>query len=1307
MIQPRALRFLPTLVFLIVTSFAVPAFAQTFTPELTPTEVTVTAGGAPVAFQAAINHDPGFSSSIRVFFPSVPFGLTIGPPEQFLNPPYNAVTFMVSAVPGMAAGVHDINVVYSSSETKTTPLRVRVVAAPVPPGFRIDVLPAQVEMRQGQQQTVSVSVKSVSGFAGVVNLTNDANPSLLELSPASFSVSVPANGTASQPLSIRARSDAPAGSANFLLYGISGTLQDSAPVSVNVIAAPPPDFTLALSATDPAAVAQGGMTRFRITTTGLNGFNAPIQIALAPSAGVSVQQPAFTMNASELREVVANVSSAAASGPASIGVTATSGTLQRTAVASFNVVSAAQPDFTFVASAPNPPSIRAGEASRILVSATPVGGFTASITVEIQSSAAVVPSERTFSLSPGNYSKEILLTATASGSGPQTVMIRATSGSIQRTSPVTLTVIPNPAGIVPVIDGLSPDLTTPSPEQIVYVVGRNFMPGAIALSQTAGVRVERTVVRSPGLAEVVITVRQGVPAGGYRLDLRNPDGATTPDGGRLRIRERNDLGAALGVTTAAILYPVQGTVVMNGEAIHARALLATTGTGTITGQWALDGVRFDSFTATVAGGRLVTAVGRCPQSEGLAAQVCTNVPVPPLPWGESHRLELIIETPRRLVSPQVTLIGSPDSATGISVYSPADGAEISEALPRFSWTLVPGATGYELEFQTGEGDHARSVRFRTSEAEWRPRQKDLQRLGSGVFRWRVGVMRPGDVRDEPTRWFTITIRAAAIARKVSEVAYAGDAAAIPLDPKTPPESSATTAPPPATYTVASNATFANGSGEKSNARAQLSSQGEVGQAAASSKFTGDLSYGAGFDPKRVVQESRNWLIQAGTPAERAGGDVRFGYTTPDFTEGAEYLTSGFARTGVIGRARSKFGSLSYYQPIETAIHGVLSANPENLEIRSLALSTPEGRPYVIRLIGLEVEEPANDLFGLGGSRMRTLGLFGRYSVSSRIGFVGEVARGKVTATDGTLPSRDGVALRLGMNGIVAGVTYDLALRSVDANFVNPANRGLTPGGVSDRISTDLNLGKSIGRTSLTLSLRRQEQGRTRESTLPEAQQTALTAGMTTMFGIVGVNLSANMTRDRGEADDAAFLPETRRELTGVSASFSETVGRYSFSQALSLQRTKDEVNPLSDQKTGTLNLSASGTLMTNVTMSASATAMRTEADPLLGTTDNWTLSLQPSIALPFAALSFQPTLSLSKSKNDVLHNDIRTEGFQAIVQWLPTWFGSLVGAQVSTSWNRTALIDAPSLPITRTYQGSVTIRLNTSKGMGMFASGTP
>ncbi len=1187
--------------------------AVTFTPELTPTQVAVTAGDAVgTTFQAAINHDPGFNPLIRVYPAALPAGITLTPVEQFLSPPYNPVVFTVKAAAGTPAAVHDIQMLFSPQGLAAKPaiLRVTVSAAAPPPDFTISVTPDRFDLAQGQARSLSATVTSLNGFQGTVNITTNHNAAALAITP--FSITVPANGVVTQQFEVRALAAAALGSANFVVTATSGATQKVVPIFPTIVAT-------------------------------------------------------------------------------------------------------VQPDFAFSASAVNPPIIVAGEATRATVSVTPSGGFNAPVAVTMQLPAGVTASagDLSFTLSGATLTRQVTLNSDVSTSGAKTVTFTATSGAIQRTAIATFSVTPRSVGTAPVIDAISPELTTPTLSQSVYLVGRNFAVGATAISLTPGVVVERTVVRTSGLAEVIVSVRSNVTPRAYRMDLRNPDGATTVEGGRLIIRGRDDLGAALGVTMAAILEPRQGQIIASGQTVYPVGHLATSGTGTIHGYWALDGVPYDSFTATVAGGRLVTSVGQCPQSEGAAPQICGQMPIPPLTWGASHRLELIIEKPAKAVSAAVAVVGSPDSATTMTVYEPVDGAEFSEGAPLFRWTLVPGASGYELEFRSVEqaNEKGRVVFFRTTETRLAMKRKDLLRLGAGTYRWRVRSISPGDVRGDSTPWLTITLRPALMTMRVAQVASANGVEGLGIDQSTPSDAPTPVSSVARDYAATPNVILSgarNDQDTSQNARAQLSTQGELASAGARTQFTGDLTYAGSQDPRRLVQESRNWVIQAGTPVERLGGDIRFGYTAPDFMDGTEYLTSGVARTGVIARARTRFGTLAYYQPVSTAIHGVMSGNPENLEIHSFGFSTPEGRKYLVRLIGLEVEEPENTVFGTTGSRLRTFGAYGRYDVGPRLGLTAEVASGKVDATGFATGSRSGVAFRLGATGNAGGVTYTMNVRNVGANFVNPANRGLTPGGVTDRLATDLTLFKSIGRAGINFSVTRQMQGRSSESTLPDATQTTATLGLNTSVGRVAMNFSANTTADRGDGDVTAFLSETKRRQSGFNASLSMMVGRLSLLQNLSIQRVDDKINELSNQDMTSLSFGLSGALATNVSLSANLSGTRTESAPVLGTTDNWTLALQPSFALPVASLSFQPSISYSHSENDVQNSESKGENYQGVLQWSPTSLGSLVAAQVSASWNRSGFGGVvPSSSLQRSYQASLTMRLNKKRGVPLFPRVTP
>jgi hypothetical protein len=231
-------------------------------------------------------------------------------------------------------------------------------------------------------------------------------------------------------------------------------------------------------------------------------------------------------------------------------------------------------------------------------------------------------------------------------------------------------------------------------------------------------------------ATAVVMAVPGAQPGPVRLDLRDNFGnntfsqATPP----LVLISANAISAPLAVRDAAIVYPQPGTLLAPGNPIFARAILATSGSGVIVGTFALDGVTYDQFTV-VAGA-------------GAPVQVESKMPIP-FTSGGTHDLQLQILSPRPLVSGTVRLIGVPESRTALQLISPADGSSASAPAP-FRWTMVPGATAYEVLIGRQPFDVGARV-WRTSLDSWTPTDADWAGLGSGDFYWTVRPIFAGEV----------------------------------------------------------------------------------------------------------------------------------------------------------------------------------------------------------------------------------------------------------------------------------------------------------------------------------------------------------------------------------------------------------------------------------------------------------------------------------------------------------------------------------------------------------------------------------
>lgn len=1012
-------------------------------------------------------------------------------------------------------------------------------------------------------------------------------------------------------------------------------------------------------------VAGGPPGTIGIRTTQVPPGLDAITYTLAGDPGFSIiPQAQTTTRAAQFPDLTFIISAAATMTPGDHQVTVTAtGVGFPPFVAVLSPIRVVAPTNFAVSVAPALVRMSAGETRSLAVSIVRTGGFNIGslgsvnpITVVASAPAGVSVTPSTFTLTlPGTQNVSVTVSPQASGTLP--ITFTATNQILVRTARADVVVLP-------AIDVVAPAaVVAPSPSTILRIGGTGFAPGGTVISRSPDIVVERTTVFRPTLAEVVVSVRPGATIGAHLLVFRNPDGSESVRGGTLLVYPPESIAAPLSVRTAAIVYPVQGTIVANGEALYPRAILAMSGSGTMTGYWALDGIPFDRVVATT--------------SAGLPIQVGAHVPLPPQMYGE-HQLTLVIESPRIAAAPAVSFNVSARDVTRLTIDDPLDGESVGSK-PRIQWSLVPGASGYELDVQNGE----RYGHVRTTQTAWM-----LQNLIAGPTRVRVRAIFPGNVAGEPTAWSTVYVVSREASITADEGTHGGGLGA------DDPPAAAPDAAKSKTYVVEPSGTLtwvSNPTG-KSNLTdsASLSTQGAAGDVTASNgaKVTGNLVFDGSVDPNSLAQKSRNWTLmeRRGSPAlyESAG----IGYMVPSFTDGTTFLNTGLARTGVIASAGFAKGTLSYYQPVEPEVKGIVSAVPQDLGIRSLAFATPEGHPFTLRAIALSAGENTG--------RTRTLGLFTHYTISPKAEVVVEVARG-------SHQSEHGNALSASIAGIVAGTTYSVGMSSVDANFVNPANPGITPG-INDRFDTSLAVSHVFGKSALSLTTTRHEQGRAHDSKLARGANTDGTLTLTTAFtDHLSFTASANGGRTRTDANGS--LPEANIAQSCLTAQLTETLGRITVIENASSRRKADRVDPTGDQRVQTAGLSVTGGVVTNLTLTTSANYTRTKAAPILGVTDAWSVSVIPALAIPRLLITFRPSIAFSGDSNDVTAMRTRTEQYAAAIDFSPAWLSSLLSGQIGGQVNRSmSASTVHTTHQTRSATAAMTLHLTKTRGMPMFAA---
>src|SRR6185369_5950147 len=185
-------------------------------------------------------------------------------------------------------------------------------------------------------------------------------------------------------------------------------------------------------------------------------------------------------------------------------------------------------------------------------------------------------------------------------------------------------------------------------------------------------------------------------------------------------------------------------------------------------------------------------------------------------------------------------------------------------------------------------------------------------------------------------------------------------------------------------------------------------------------------------------------------ADNQKESIRFGFSQPDFFDQTQIVTTGLPRGGVQAKVVMPGGIASYYQTFTSKPAGLVTGlfGPEQ-KLKAAAYQIPFNTRWDVRVLALKVDEEPS-AFSSGGDG-KALGIFGRFSLGATLNAIFEAAHGNFHPLLGSTESRrSGSAWRVGVNGFRGTVNYAFNLRRTDADFVNPANRGFTPGGVPDR-----------------------------------------------------------------------------------------------------------------------------------------------------------------------------------------------------------------------------------------------------------------
>src|SRR3989475_634753 len=272
----------------------------------------------------------------------------------------------------------------------------------------------------GQSTSSTITVTGQSGFASVVTLT-DVVPSSL-----SCGAITPSSLTGSGTSTISCNSNI-ASAYSLTVTGSTGQQVHSATIAFKFNQPVQPDFTIAGSI--PSPVNAGQATTSTITLTSTNGFTGTMALSDTVPSGLNCNTISpISLSGSGTATVSCSSSTASAY---TLTITGTSGSIIHSTTATFTVV-----DF-IVSANPSTLALTTGISGTSTITITALNGFAGTISVTTTPSTGL-----TAILSTGTIrgSGTSILTVSSGVAGTYTVLVKGTSGSLTKSTTVTVIV---------------------------------------------------------------------------------------------------------------------------------------------------------------------------------------------------------------------------------------------------------------------------------------------------------------------------------------------------------------------------------------------------------------------------------------------------------------------------------------------------------------------------------------------------------------------------------------------------------------------------------------------------------------------------------------------------------------------------------------------------------------------------------------------------------------------------------------------------------------------------------------------------
>ena len=453
----------------------------------------------------------GFTTAVNLAITGLPAGVTAAFAPASTT---KTSTLTVTASSAAVAGTYSLTVAGTSSiatgatVTGSTTLALTVVV----PGFSLASSASTVTLPRSSAASSTITVSPVNGFTASVALTAAGLPTGVT---AVFS---PATTTTTSSLAFTATATAVAGTYPVVVTGTSGTLKNTATISLVVTA---PAFTLSAL---PVAfnLPRGSTATSAVSVTPVNGFVASVNFTATglPAGVAAVFSPASTTT--NKTNVTFAASATAVAGNYSVVLSGTSGTLVSTATITVTVTA---PTFT-LSMLPATLTLSRGATANSVVTVVPLNGFSAGVNL----TATGLPSGVTAAYSPAATTSKSTVTFSASATavpGTYNVVVTGTSGTLVSTAVVSVTVTsPNfSLSILPGSLGLPQGFTAAATLTIVPVNGFNSSMTVTPSGLPTGVTATFGALTAINTSTVTFAATSTAVAGNYPITLTGVSGA--------------------------------------------------------------------------------------------------------------------------------------------------------------------------------------------------------------------------------------------------------------------------------------------------------------------------------------------------------------------------------------------------------------------------------------------------------------------------------------------------------------------------------------------------------------------------------------------------------------------------------------------------------------------------------------------------------------------------------------------------------------------------------------------------------------